>query len=85
MYYRDPALFSNQEVVNRYIDELAHTFNVSRSCLNVVSTSNPHENPSLMTKAATAKGLVVGAYWLKKASGSCVTGWSEKEVRSQQP
>jgi hypothetical protein len=39
----------------------------------------------LMVEAATAKGLVVGAYLLKKTSGSCVTGWSEKDVCSQQP
>jgi meiotic recombination protein SPO11 len=40
MYYRDPALFSNQAVVDRYVDELAYTFGVSRSLLNVVSIAD---------------------------------------------
>ena len=36
IYYKDPSLFRNQEVVDRYIDDLAYTFEVSRSSLNVV-------------------------------------------------
>lgn len=36
IYYRDPALFSKQSVVDRYVDDLACTFGVPRSLLNVV-------------------------------------------------
>jgi DNA topoisomerase VI subunit A len=36
MYYRDPVLFSNQHVVDRYVDDIARTFGVRRALLNVV-------------------------------------------------
>jgi hypothetical protein len=37
MFYRDPALFSQQWVVDRYVDDLACTFGVPRLFLNVVT------------------------------------------------
>ncbi len=37
MYYRDPALFLKQPVVDRYVDDLAYTMEVPRDALNVVS------------------------------------------------
>jgi meiotic recombination protein SPO11 len=37
IYYRDPALFSKQAVVDRFVDDLACTFGVRRLLLNVVS------------------------------------------------
>lgn len=37
IYYKDPALFKRQEVVDRYVDILAYTFGVRRAELNVVS------------------------------------------------
>jgi meiotic recombination protein SPO11 len=36
MFYRHPDLFVKQSVVDRYVDDLACTFGVSRSLLNVV-------------------------------------------------
>lgn len=36
MYYRDPALFGNQAVVDRYVDMIAVHLRVSRSVLHVV-------------------------------------------------
>lgn len=36
IYYRDPELFQNQNVVNRYLDDLAFSFGVRRASLNVV-------------------------------------------------
>jgi hypothetical protein len=36
IYYRDPALFSKQAVVDRYVDDLACTFGIPRALLNVV-------------------------------------------------
>jgi len=36
IYYRDPALFSSQRIVDRYVDDIARTFGVPRSMLNVV-------------------------------------------------
>ncbi|KAK8164752.1 Spo11/DNA topoisomerase VI subunit A [Phyllosticta citrichinensis] len=47
IYYRTPSLFLNQAVVDRYVDDLAFTFEVSRFALNVT---------------AAAKGLVAGAF-----------------------
>jgi len=41
MYYRDPALFGKQSVVDRYIDQIALAFDIPRSCLNVVSSDPP--------------------------------------------
>lgn len=39
IYYKDPALFKQQTVVNKYIDDFANTFGVLRSDLNVVGPS----------------------------------------------
>jgi len=39
IYYKDPALFVKQSVVDRYVDDIAFTFNVPRSALSVVSVS----------------------------------------------
>jgi len=39
IYYKDPALFVKQSVVDRYVDDIAFTFNVPRSALSVVSMS----------------------------------------------
>ncbi|EXJ74677.1 uncharacterized protein A1O5_01370 [Cladophialophora psammophila CBS 110553] len=45
IYYHDAALFKNQETVDRYVDDIAHTCQVTRRDLNVV---------------ASPKGLVAG-------------------------
>lgn len=39
IYYRHPALFTNQIVVDRYVDDIAYTFDTCRSSLNVVCQS----------------------------------------------
>lgn len=36
IYYRDPALFGKQSVVDRVVDDLATTFSTPRAGLNVV-------------------------------------------------
>ncbi|OMP85627.1 Meiotic recombination protein SPO11 [Diplodia seriata] len=54
IYYRHPALFANQAVVDRYVDDIAFTFSASRSLLNV---------------SAAAKGLVTGDLTVLKADG----------------
>lgn len=41
IYYKDPALFRSQTVVDRYIDIVAYTLGVQRAALNVVSSRNP--------------------------------------------
>ena len=51
IYYRDPELFVKQAVVDRYIDDLAHTLSISRHSLNIV---------------ATAKGLIAGCLGILK-------------------
>ncbi|OAP61502.1 hypothetical protein AYL99_03705 [Fonsecaea erecta] len=45
IYYHDVGLFKNQETVDRYVDDIAHTCQVTRRDLNVV---------------ASPKGLVAG-------------------------
>jgi meiotic recombination protein SPO11 len=42
MYYRDPELFVKQQVVDRYVDDIAFNLGVNRAALNVVSDSLPH-------------------------------------------
>lgn len=64
IYYHDPDLFRQQETVDRYIDDIAHTFQVTRSALNVVRTE--HAGPShvvhrlTFSQASSPKGLMVG-------------------------
>lgn len=42
IYYKDPALFKSQQVVDRYVDILAFTLGVRRTDLNVVSSLSLH-------------------------------------------
>jgi DNA topoisomerase VI subunit A len=37
IYYRDPELFMKQEVVDRYVGDIAYTLGVERDALNVAS------------------------------------------------
>lgn len=39
MYYRHPDLFIKQSIVDRYVDDLACTFGITRLQLNVVRLS----------------------------------------------
>ncbi|KAK4972493.1 hypothetical protein LTR28_012605 [Elasticomyces elasticus] len=64
IYYRDPALFGKQAVVDRNVDDIACTFGAPRSFLNIT---------------AAAKGLVAGAFRLHKGDGSEVDGLSDRE------
>lgn len=41
IYYKDPALFKSQHLVDRYVDILAFTLGVRRADLNVVSSLSP--------------------------------------------
>ncbi|KAF9641473.1 Spo11/DNA topoisomerase VI subunit A [Lasiodiplodia theobromae] len=62
IYYRHPALFGNQTVVDRYVDDIAFTFGASRSLLNV---------------CAAAKGLVTGDLTVLKADGVSVHNFND--------
>ncbi|KAI9863699.1 MAG: hypothetical protein M1813_003722 [Trichoglossum hirsutum] len=64
IYYKDPALFLKQAVVDRYVDDIACTFGVERDCLNVV---------------AAAKGLVAGALSIRRKDGSILSYALENE------
>ncbi|KAH7330466.1 Spo11/DNA topoisomerase VI subunit A [Rhexocercosporidium sp. MPI-PUGE-AT-0058] len=64
IYYREPELFMKQEVVDRYVDDIAHTFGVGRDALNVV---------------AAAKGLVAGSFRLKRRDTSVIDFTLEPE------
>ncbi|KAI9775434.1 MAG: hypothetical protein M1839_001129 [Geoglossum umbratile] len=62
MYYKDPGLFLKQDVVDRFVDDIACTFGVDRGCLNV---------------AAAAKGLVAGALRINRKDSSVMDCASE--------
>jgi meiotic recombination protein SPO11 len=64
IYYRDPALFGTQAVVDRYVDDIAFTFSVSRSKLNVT---------------AAAKGLVAGALRICRRDGSILDAACDRD------
>ncbi|KAI8933214.1 hypothetical protein NX059_009849 [Plenodomus lindquistii] len=64
IYYRHPDLFRKQTVVDRYVDDLACTFGVTRSQLNVT---------------AAAKGLVAGNFTILRAPGHRVHAINELE------
>lgn len=64
IYYRDPALFNKQSTVDRYVDDIACTFGVTRSALNVT---------------AVAKGLVAGAVHFCKRDGATVDAAVDRE------
>ncbi|EME42796.1 hypothetical protein DOTSEDRAFT_131971 [Dothistroma septosporum NZE10] len=64
IYYRDPALFGNQTYVDRYVDDIALTFGLSRASLNV---------------CAVAKGLVAGAFTIYRKDGSSTIANNDRE------
>ncbi|KAI4635250.1 uncharacterized protein J4E87_000200 [Alternaria ethzedia] len=57
-------LFIKQSIVDRYVDDLACTFGITRSQLNVT---------------AAAKGLLAGGFRLTRNDGHHINGMSEKE------
>lgn len=64
IYYRDPALFGSQRYVDHYVDDIAYTFDVTRSHLNV---------------SAAAKGLVAGAIIFLRQDGSKINASVDQE------
>ncbi|KAF2827051.1 DNA topoisomerase IV, alpha subunit [Ophiobolus disseminans] len=64
VYYRHPDLFVKQAVVDRYVDDLACTFGITRSQLNVT---------------AAAKGLVAGSFKITRQDGHLVDAIKDKE------
>ncbi|KAK6431078.1 endodeoxyribonuclease [Oleoguttula sp. CCFEE 5521] len=64
IYYRDPALFNKQSTVDRYVDDIAYTFGVPRSSLNVT---------------AVAKGLILGAATFIRQDGSSLCAAADAE------
>ncbi|KAK4501379.1 hypothetical protein PRZ48_007188 [Zasmidium cellare] len=64
IFYRDPALFGKQAHVDRYVDDIAFTFGVTRSSLNVT---------------AAAKGLLAGAISICRKDGSILDARTDRE------
>lgn len=64
LYYRHPDLFIKQTVVDRYIDDLACTFGISRAQLNVTAAS---------------KGLVAGCFTIIRYDGYRIEGTKERD------
>ena len=65
IYYKDVQLFKRQEVVDRIVEDLAHTFGVERSTLSIV---------------AAAKGIVCGNAIIFKKDGTTLDCATEGEV-----
>ncbi|RKF57372.1 Meiotic recombination protein rec12 [Erysiphe neolycopersici] len=57
IYYREPELFKHQTVVDRYLNDIAHTLGVERHALNVV---------------AAAKGLIAGSFTMTQYDCSLI-------------
>ncbi|POS82716.1 hypothetical protein EPUL_005034 [Erysiphe pulchra] len=57
IYYREPELFKHQTVVDRYLNDIAHTLGVERYALNVV---------------AAAKGLIAGSFTMTQYDCSLI-------------
>ncbi|KAH0542284.1 hypothetical protein FGG08_003311 [Glutinoglossum americanum] len=72
MYYKDPALFLRQDVVDKHVDDIACTFGVERGFLNV---------ELVPVKVAAAKGLVAGALKLMKKDQSTLDYASGDEAK----
>jgi len=72
LYYRDPALFGNQAVVDRYIETIARSFAVQRSDLNVVSrdASVWKAHTEIRSQYAAAKGLMAGHVAIVRRDGT---------------
>ena len=86
IYYRHPDLFVKQGVVDRYVDDLACTFGVSRTLLNIVCLLHLFEYPAtvlIRLKSAAAKGLVAGNFTIRRRDGSQISGLKDREVRSR--
>jgi meiotic recombination protein SPO11 len=64
IYYHDPSLFGKQSHVDRYVDDIAYTFQVSRAQLNVT---------------AVAKGLIAGAVSFCRRDGSTFDASADRE------
>ncbi|KAF2815982.1 DNA topoisomerase IV, alpha subunit [Mytilinidion resinicola] len=64
IYYRSPDLFVKQAVVDRYVDDIACTFSVTRNLLNV---------------SAAAKGLIVGNFNIQRSDGTIINGVTNRE------
>ncbi|CAO2647362.1 Nn.00g082840.m01.CDS01 [Neocucurbitaria sp. VM-36] len=80
IYYRHPDLFLKQTVVDRYVDDLACTFGITRSQLNVVRESLSRERLlRLNAQTAAAKGLVAGNFKLIREDGHELNCMNEKE------
>ncbi|KAF2728244.1 meiosis-specific topoisomerase Spo11 [Polyplosphaeria fusca] len=83
IYYRDPDLFMKQSVVDRYVDDLACTLNISRSQLNVgVLVPKLHKGDKLhlddveviliLEKEATFRSLLTSSHWSRMISHTLV-------------
>jgi meiotic recombination protein SPO11 len=69
-----------QSVVDRCVDDLAYTFGVSRSQLNVVCRHSLFPLDLSYFQTASAKGLVAGNLVMVREDRTVVDGLNEKEV-----
>jgi meiotic recombination protein SPO11 len=66
--------------VDKYVDDIACMFGISRSLLNIVGVRRLFGVLLLTDQTAAAKGLVAGNFILRQAGGSVIKGAAEKEV-----
>jgi len=69
-------------VVDRYVDDLACTFGIPRSQLNVVRSFRRSllSKLTLIAQTAAAKGLVAGGFIISRQDGYEIDGMKDKEV-----
>ena len=83
IFYKDQALFKKQDNVDRAVDDIAFSFGVPRSSLNVVSLATTAlQGPLTLTsiKVATAKGLAAGGFKVFRSDGTVTDGNAERGV-----
>lgn len=77
MYYKDPALFGKQSVVDRYVDDIASTFQIPRSSLNVVFSCTSVDAFAITqnsSQVGAAKGLFAGAFTIIRTGNVVMDG-----------
>jgi meiotic recombination protein SPO11 len=88
IYYQDPDLFLRQDVVDRYVDDIAYTLKIRREDLNIVrhfDTSSVYLCPNLTLQVAAAKGLVAGQMTIIQKDGKIIDCRVDDEVKMQLP
>jgi DNA topoisomerase VI subunit A len=73
-----------QDVVDRYVDDIAYTLKIRREELNIVrhsDTSSFYLCPNIIMQVAAAKGLLAGYMTIVQKDGKIIDCRVDDEVR----